>query len=359
MSLSHSPKIVTDGIVFAYDMANTQKSWKGMTATNLVSVPTKEVLGISSEFVQWGDIAPVFNTYGTGTGYSLSLDLKSKVPGPILVYMQNGSATKYSFVSQSVTATTSYQRFRFNNLTAAISDPAQTAAQLAFYGVYGTGRIASVRNVQIEKNAFATPFVDGARTNTQSILDLTGLNTITANSLTYASDNTFSFNGTSDYITAAHSSAISLISDITIVAWIKVTNFSTYRSICAKGTGALAGPWDYYLSPTSGRPSFYRGNGTLYSNHLGTTGPASNIWQQIAVTMNGNGVTHYLNGEVNGTGTITTTIGDTNNPMYIGSRIDSGTRMSGNISVLTLYNRALSETEIKQNFNALRGRYGL
>ena len=32
---------------------------------------------------------------------------------------------------------------------------------------------------------------------------------------------------------------------------------------------------------------------------------------------------------------------------------------NGNISQIQIYNRALSATEILQNFNALRGRYGV
>ena len=49
-------------------------------------------------------------------------------------------------------------------------------------------------DLQVEVNtgtANATPFVAGTRSNTQAVIDLTGLNTVTANSLTYSSDNTF------------------------------------------------------------------------------------------------------------------------------------------------------------------------
>ena len=35
MALGHSPSIVTNGLVFAYDMGNPQKSWKGAPTTNL------------------------------------------------------------------------------------------------------------------------------------------------------------------------------------------------------------------------------------------------------------------------------------------------------------------------------------
>ena len=36
MAISLSPKIVTQGLTFAYDMYNTAKSWKGQPTTNLV-----------------------------------------------------------------------------------------------------------------------------------------------------------------------------------------------------------------------------------------------------------------------------------------------------------------------------------
>ena len=35
MGLAHSPSIVTDGLVFYYDQANTKKSWKGAPSDNI------------------------------------------------------------------------------------------------------------------------------------------------------------------------------------------------------------------------------------------------------------------------------------------------------------------------------------
>ena len=39
MSSHHNPRIVTDGLVFAYDMNNAVKSWKGKPTENLVPDP--------------------------------------------------------------------------------------------------------------------------------------------------------------------------------------------------------------------------------------------------------------------------------------------------------------------------------
>ena len=145
-------------------MGRVRKAYNNVTAVsspNLLSNPTLEVNGTTSEFVQYADLAPIFNRYGTNQVYSLSLDLKATIAGSVHVYMQNGSYTKYSFVANSVNVTTVYQRFTFNGLTAAISTPSETAAILAFYAGYGSGVIPSIKNVQVEIGPVATTFNSG------------------------------------------------------------------------------------------------------------------------------------------------------------------------------------------------------
>jgi hypothetical protein len=73
---------------------------------------------------------------------------------------------------------------------------------------------------------------------------------------------------------------------------------------------------------------------------------------------------------LNGTAVLTTTIKILNNLIEVqlasGGTSDatpSGTRgiqqLNGSIAQSLIYNRALSATEIKQNYNATKGRYGL
>ena len=51
--------------------------------------------------------------------------------------------------------------------------------------------------------------------------------------------------------------------------------------------------------------------------------------------------------------------GESANPIKIGPREDGATYMNGNIGQVQIYDRALSATEIRQNFNATRKRYGI
>jgi hypothetical protein len=54
-------------------------------------------------------------------------------------------------------------------------------------------------------------------------------------------------------------------------------------------------------------------------------------------------------------------IGNKPNKITLGVRSDfiSTTWLNGKISNVQIYNRALSASEVQQNFNALRGRYGI
>ena len=68
----------------------------------------------------------------------------------------------------------------------------------------------------------------------------------------------------------------------------------------------------------------------------------------------------YINGNLSstvGSRDTTITIATTG---YIGKRQNIGNDLfEGEISNAKLYNRVLSDAEVKQNFNAVRGRYGI
>jgi len=45
MALAQSPLVVTNGLVFYYDMSNTKKSWLGMPTTNQFTLPSSDTNG--------------------------------------------------------------------------------------------------------------------------------------------------------------------------------------------------------------------------------------------------------------------------------------------------------------------------
>jgi hypothetical protein len=85
----------------------------------------------------------------------------------------------------------------------------------------------------------------------------------------------------------------------------------------------------------------------------------SNTWYIVTATRNGNNVALYINGSLSSSGTNSNSI-TTNNPYTIGNGYDfNGEIFRGNIASVKVYNRALSASEIAQNYNATKARYGL
>ena len=110
---------------------------------------------------------------------------------------------------------------------------------------------------------------------------------------------------------------------------------------------------------------------TCASWTVGTSGAQLNqgSWYQIVVTRSGNVFTPYINGAPLGSGSTTTTtatgIGTGNNLCFGKTQnVAAGTSSyvwysKNSIANMKMYNRALTAAEVAQNFNALRGRYGI
>ncbi|MFZ1719720.1 MAG: LamG domain-containing protein [Candidatus Moraniibacteriota bacterium] len=170
------------------------------------------------------------------------------------------------------------------------------------------------------------------------------------------------FDGVDDYVFVPSSSSVGPTGDMTITAWIKVTDFATFRGILGKTDATntnYPAPYDYYLGASNGIPVLYRGDGSVTAGHSGvfsaTVAPATGKWQFVAVTMTGSTVTHYLNGVQNGSGALPNygsfTITNGSGAARIGSRNDSVPLMKGGIDEARIYNRALSGTEITNLYN--------
>lgn len=180
------------------------------------------------------------------------------------------------------------------------------------------------------------------------------------NGTTFSSGNpgAFTFDGVDDYIDCGNGTSLQITGNITIVAWVNPINFSVFHGIVGKTLSGVAAPYDYYIS-TSGIPTLVRGNGTVFQARAATNACTANVWQQVAVTQSGTAVTHYLNGNSNGTPTLSTTIGNAVTNLRVGSRDNGFTKFNGRIAQVSMYNRALSASEILQNYNTLKIRFGL
>lgn len=100
-------------------------------------------------------------------------------------------------------------------------------------------------------------------------------------------------------------------------------------------------------------------NGSYLSMLSGVTADNSkNV--QIFLTWDGSNQKIYINAELKDTESLTTTPQNFSTTTSFGDYKTSSYRMiEGSIYSIKIYNKALTENEIQQNFNALRGRYGI
>ena len=161
------------------------------------------------------------------------------------------------------------------------------------------------------------------------------------------------FDGVGDRIT--FDSTESTINNIgpksTCNIWIKYD--TTGYAVLIGGSSYSNGGYFFWANP-SGAYSSYMASYDLAS----WTSFGTGVWINYCVTKNDSGnVIWYGNGQQLGTGTVNaaSSIGF----WSIGSYFNGGYSFNGNISNVQVYNRALSSDEVLQNYNALKGRFGL
>ena len=127
-------------------------------------------------------------------------------------------------------------------------------------------------------------------------------------------------------------------------------------------------PWmiyAIYLQHVSGnitsRPLHSRFGGTMVVSSAGAFD--FNAWNHLVVTFHNQAVKFYRDGNVHSTHSISpSTInysGYENQNVFIGQNPSGSEDFEGEYSNVKLYNRALTDAEVSQNFNAIRGRFGL
>ena len=141
------------------------------------------------------------------------------------------------------------------------------------------------------------------------------------------------------------------VSNIPLLSGITIDIFSYSAS---GGTLIRANNSDYEISAGS------YAAGTNYNDINVTKVDVRNDWIHDSLTFDGSGLVGYRNGRQAATkvGASGTTMAAST--AKIGTRNDNYLdHLVGNIACLKIYNRALSSGEVLQNYNALKGRFGL
>jgi len=391
MSAEAGPDIVTDGLVLALDSANI-RSFAGEPTVNL------RTLNQNGQYPRFNYNNGVYTyegieTTGPYTGWEKIIATRTSTANRLIMGLNGITAT----ASTTYTATIEFVSINNNltfNLTGnqgvgdairigntnryyrTFTKNATTAAQHWYLASTQGGAnfditdgIIYYRQIQWEQKPYFTPWVNGTRGTTVATgggwADLSG-NTNhgeLVNGPTFNSENFGSivFDAVDDVIRIPNSTTLDTQTP-TVEVWIKTNATSQNGFWFEKGTvntqyslfqeGSVI-QWRHRLT-----------NGTL--NSLSTTTAnfinTSNWYQVVGTFVSGNRRL-YINGTLVNSDTLSGTIATNNGGMSIGAYGGfSGSRgyyYNGNLAICKIYNRALSATEVQQNFNATHNRFGI
>ncbi len=164
------------------------------------------------------------------------------------------------------------------------------------------------------------------------------------------------FDGTDDNVTGT---APTYYTDYTISCAFKISAFTSAAGLVSWGTDS-ASQRRGLLYWNGGSGTNYRLISSTYaSNIFGTTTLALNTWYYGTVSVSSTGAARvYLNGVLEGTGT-NTLVSPASNTFKVGSSNSAGEFFNGNIAIVKVFNRVLTDLEVARDFDALRGRFGI
>lgn len=198
-----------------------------------------------------------------------------------------------------------------------------------------------------------------------TLYDLVGNSNGTFNgSTTYSSKakGCLDFNGPSSYdtITIADSITHKTGQSFTYEAWVYFDELSGFdKTIVGKpgcNIGLLQASSNMGMCVFGPNGVCASGNTQYYAASTATTG----VWAHwVGTYQAGVGIFTYRNGALVSSASVTGNIGNWGDTLYIGGSINANYTMNGQVTAVKVYRKALTLSEVSQNFEAQRSRFGV
>jgi len=224
---------------------------------------------------------------------------------------------------------------------------------------------------QVEATSYATPYIistaiNGRRTTWQDLSGNNNTATLLSSSIsgsipvfTSSTERALNFNGTSSY---AQIPTILTGSAYTAEFFFNATSLSSGVEKWLGSQYNFGANRIIFHIHTDNRLRNFMGNGTNPSSTavFSTTVVQPNRWYHAVFSKDTLGTgSLYVNGVLEGRGAMSLGVPE-NVPFQIGGDTAFPNRwFNGRIPITRLYNRALSQLEVTQNYNAIKARFGL
>lgn len=406
MGLAHSPQIITDGLVLCLDAANPKsypaynlatysqdfenavytKSTGLVTATGLLAPDdslTATTLTDDSTST-WESFSRSFTVPNDSTTYNISIHIKKTTGGTSPMTGFNIDLTGGSLVnsfprfntdtgvlggSNNMVVTSENNNYWRISFTVTNNSSGNTTLNISYYpatGFYNGSDNATatgsqtVWGFQVTRGVARLPYNGITTQSANSLFDLSGnLNDATlTNGPTFDSNNRGSllFDGTDRYVSGTLPT-IPAASSVTVEAVIKLNSVASLKNIFNHGRSGVSFGYGMVISSNNLRFRNSNSDYALSSPTSLTTGQ----WYHLVLSTSASSTTGYCNGISQGTAAqIVTANAITEYVMSRRSLNSANEFMDGNTALLRVYhNKAFTQNEVLQNFNAIRGRYGI
>lgn len=370
-------KIPTNGLRLFYDTGDADASFKGKPTTNLV--PDAHLMTDWSSYVhgndgtfmtEFGTVGYKMYNRGSWNGIVRGISLPSSGTYTISAYIRylggasdnNGGVVYTSGGGISDTASGHSKvigEWVRVSMTRTYTTTSFTFYLISYGGTYG-GSFSSweVTMPQVEAGSLATPFVNGSRTTTSSLLDISGVSTLEVMNNPFDGNGNLNLDGTNTFI-QVNQDVLSTNSPYTLITVLRPTDLANQNDSFPQYNTYPSGFWHHMGSNGVIAWRHSTGNGTL-SGH----GMSNNLFGMHTISWDGSSVQLYANGVLTNSAAMGGGYGNNGNGlarMGMLSTRSSGYdyNYNGRIPVNMVYNRALSQSEIFEIYKHFRPRYGL
>lgn len=364
------PNIVTDGLVFGYDADDRSRFYKGEPTINL----------FTNSYFSNGTIGWTFNSW-TSTSYTyevVSCDLPNfknalrinRIATGGLADFHQGDKYKQSTVytisayvrgignfslssqwgsGKTFTLTSEWQRISFTTTSSSTNN------QYFYYNAGGIGNWVEITGCQIEEKSHVTPYVNGIRSATQSLIDLKKITTIDLSNVSFDSTAHPVFDGIDDVIRTTYAPQLGnfticvVFKDEGSMSWGRIVDKSYTNGVFISSQFASGGV--NYIGAGIIEPNPPHGQSLPYT---------SGKYHFFTVVRSGTTHKIYLDG-------ITQTLSKTGSSALLSTTAFAFGSWSaynnqlfkGKLPIVKIYNKALSDTDVLQNYNAYKKRFNL
>ena len=387
MSVYSGPEIVNQGLVYHLDAYN-YNNFQG-------SIPTKNYIAFTPQYQSWdpsptfaqdirrefidSETLKLFTVDGRGftaiwwSGFSPGSEIQFSRKFSYSAYvrgvgsaeiqvhqssslpnnpMQSGGGSGYTALNPST-----WQRLSIKNWYTSNAVGSQSILVALTSGV---GNYVEIKNVQFEYQDEPSTYVNGSRL---TVPDLSGnSNNTTFLPSPYYTTNSLGISGL--FSGTVSNNVISGIPDgspnFTISGWVRYSSINDYSAWFEKQSGFVGNRMDFgYIRSLS---LLYFTGWNLQSNSIVESGTtlgyvlAPNTWVNLTIACAENSIRMFVNGSFTASASNTMNFPNSSHPVGIGGYLR---KLNGDIGSMMMYSRQLTDSEVLQNFNATRARYGI